>query len=378
MEKHKTSSWAPTGANKRVLIVLEALDMSGPSFSALNLMTGLQQNGTKVMVMARAGGEREQSFQQPGTTVIIDWKLGRPVIGHALDRVIKEFEPAIIHAQSPAAAKYCTRYAKILDVPLVITVNRLSEEENATLLPMEDAYLVALSEAIRERLINRSGFERDRITVIPNGLNLDHFPKPDFDTRLLKPHTPVVGTYGTITEKKGQRTFVEAAAKVLKHGADAEFLIMGFGPDKPTLRHMAGELGVNNRLTFSPSTYSDLSRMHTIDIFVEPTYEEGFGLSVLQAMATGIPVIASGVGGIFSIIKDSETGILVPRADADTLADAILKLLNDPQKRTELARNARENVEKNYSCEKIARTILAHYAKILQEEQDESNNAGNE
>jgi len=378
MSKAKTSSWSPTGANKRVLIVLEALDMSGPAFSALNLMMGLQQNGTRVMIMARAGGEREQSFQQPGTDVIVDWKLGRPLLGHALDRVVKEFNPAIIHAQSPAAAKLCRRFSRVLDVPLVITVNRLNEEENAGLLPMEEAYLVALSQAIRERLINRGGFDRDRITVIPNGLDLDHFPKPDFDTRSLKPHTPVVGTYGTITERKGQRTFVEAAAKVLKHGVDAEFLIMGFGPDKPTLRHMAGELGVTNRLTFSPSTYSDLSRMHTIDIFVEPTYEEGFGLSVLQAMATGIPVIASGVGGIFSIIDDGETGILVPRADADTLADAIMKLLDDPQKRMELARNARDHVEKNYACEKIARTMLSHYANILQEEQDgqeESNHA---
>lgn len=373
MTKTNTNAWARTGANKRVVLVLEALDMSGSSFSALNLLTGLQQEGARVMVLARAGGEREQSFLHSGAEVIITRRLGLPLLGRFLDNALKRFAPALIHAQCPASGLASLRYAKVLHVPLVVTINRLDEKENAVLTPYPELNLIALSDAVRERLINRGGFDRNRIEVIPNGLDLENFPRPDFEERLSRPHMPVVGTYGTLSERKGQRTFVEAAAKVLKHGIDAEFLIMGFGPDKPVLRDMAGKLGVTNRLTFSPSTYSDISRMGTIDIFVEPTYEEGFGLSVLQAMASGIPVIASGVGGIFSIIRDGENGILVPRGDADTLADAIIRLLRDPHRRVELARNARNDVEKNFACDLIAAKTLAYYAKILQARRDETN-----
>ncbi len=351
--------------SKRILLVLDSLDLSGPAFAALNVVPDLLTAGCALMVLARQGGEREDMLRSCGCDVRIYPHLGVPLFGRAAIETARHFEPGIVHAQSPGVAGRAARIASATGAPLVVTTNRLDNFE--CLAPLRNnarTRLIALSEAVQEKLINSAGFPRARITIIPHGLNLKFFPALEERPQASDERLPVVGTYGTLTEQKGQRDFLQAAKGVLDRGLDAEFLIMGHGPDKALLREIAETLDISRRLTFSASTITDSRNISSIDVFVEPTHKEGFGMSVLQAMATGVPVVACGVGGIFSLIEDGKSGLLVSAGDVKGMTDNICKLLQDPALRVELAHNARQRVEREFNARRVAQRLLELYAQL--------------
>lgn len=346
-------------APRRILLTLNALDMSGIAFSTLNLIPGLLSKGARVMVLAREGGEREESFRSLGVEVALHSYVGVPLLRRGALAAVDRWKPHLVHAQALDVAPVSAELARHCGIPLVVTVNRLGQEERF-LADHTGIGVIAVSDAIRERLTNRAGIDRERVICIPNGLDLRHFPAPRFVDK--KPGLPVVGTYGRLAEEKGQRVFLEAAARLLKDGVDAEFLIMGQGPDKVQLRKLANTHGIRHRLTFVPPTSSDNRNLGHLDVFVEPSYQEGLGLSVLQAMATGVPVVASGVGGIYNLIEDGETGVLVNKGDPEGLSKAIRQMLNRPAERTEMARAARQRVEERFESSVVAKKVLQFYS----------------
>ena len=353
---------------KRILIVLPDLGMSGAVFAALNLVPDFLTAGCAVMVAALGDGERAGLFSAAGAKVevrpalagLLAWPWSRIAAVEAA----RGFKPDVVHAMSTDAAVVGARLARACGAPLAVTVNRLDKNQALSSLPRGGHWgLIALSDAIQEQLTIGLRFPRERSVVIPNGLNLRWFPRPQDGLRdtIKMRRVPVVGTYGTLAEMKGQRDFLQAAACVLARGRDAEFLVMGHGPDKEQLRELAEKIKISKRLTFSASTITDSRNITNIDIFVEPTKREGFGLSVLQAMATGVPVVACGVGGIYSLIKDGETGLLVGANDVPAMSDAICRLLDAPALRDELAHNARLRVEKEFDAKLIVQRLLAYY-----------------
>lgn len=366
--KRKTNPRLPAvraGTPRRILLTMNALDMSGVSFSARQLAAGLLKHQIKVMTLAREDGERGALFRDMPLTVGIARYFGVPLLGHSALHQVREFAPEYIIAQDTDVLEPTWRLARDLGVPMAVVVNRLDEETYAPVVRRRGVTVIAVSEAIQERLINASGVQRERITIIPNGLDLAEFPQPTFEQSDRTRELPVVGAYGQFAPHKGQRTFLEAAARVLRHGVDAEFLLMGDGPDRAALRKLANDLGIQNRVTFAPPTATDSRNMLNIDLFVEPSHQEGLGLSVLQAMAMGVPVVASGVGGIFALIEDGRTGTLVPKGDSERLAEAIAELLADPSHRIEMARQGRERVENVYSAKAVAKAVLDLAAKDL-------------
>lgn len=355
---------AGAGGPQRILLTVPALDMSGVSFSARCLCAGLLEQGAQVMVLARRGGEREWMFREMPLQVLVSSHFGLPLLGRGALATVREFSPHFVFAQDIEVFPPTRRLARDVGVPMAVIVNRLDEEDYSALARDGEVGVIAVSEAILERLGNRAGLARERIRVIPNGLDLGEFPAPDLD-QPREHQVPVVGAYGRLAPHKGQRGFLEAAAKILASGRDAEFLLMGDGPDRAALRALANTLGIQSRVTFAPPTATDSRNLVNIDVFVEPSHREGLGLSVLQAMAMGVPVVASGVGGIFSLIKDGETGMLIPRGDSERLAGAVCELLDDPPKRQELARNARERIEADFDASRIARRFLDFAAERL-------------
>jgi glycosyltransferase involved in cell wall biosynthesis len=354
-------------APRRVLFLLEALDLSGVVFAAWNLAEGLADRGVQLLVLARKGGARAEAFRRPGAEVLVDPWAGRPLLGRRALRAVRAFRPEIVHAQSTDVLSAAMHLGHATRAPVVATANRLEAEDGQHLAAHETVGIVAVSEAIRERLANKAGILRDRIRVIPNGLALDRLPAPAFDQPADARHVPAIGTYGTLRERKGQRIFLRAAAALLGGGTDAEFVILGEGPDKAALRRLAREAGIARRVTFHPSSPQDARHIAALDILVEPSYQEGLGLSVLQAMALGVPVVASGVGGIYSLVEDGETGTLVPRGDPEALAGAIRELLATPERRREQARHARELVEARFDIRRLVPDLLAFYRERLPE-----------
>ncbi|MDR1518992.1 MAG: glycosyltransferase family 4 protein [Planctomycetota bacterium] len=350
----------------RPLWLLESPNHSGLAVASLHLAAGMCRAGAALEIFALRDGENSLDFTNAGCQVRIFPHFGQALIGGSARRAAAAGGVSLIHALSPDLARRGWRLARQLSAPLVVTANRLEEEEIRKAANFRGQLLLAVSGAIMERLVNVAGIARARIRVVRNGLDLNRIPRPRFaeDERPdASRQAPVIGTLGHLAERKGQRVFLQAVKILLGRGLDAEFLVLGDGPDRLALRNLADELKVGQRVTFTPQTVS--GQLSQLDILVEPSFQEGLGVSVMQAMATGVPVVATGVGGLYDLIDDGVTGIMVPAADPEALAEAIWVLVNNPAQRLEMAKRAREKIEKEFSSDLVARELIDCYRECI-------------
>jgi glycosyltransferase involved in cell wall biosynthesis len=218
--------------------------------------------------------------------------------------------------------------------------------------------------------------------------------RPNVETRLLYWGTPIravsdsearsaraelgaragdllVGVFGRLQRWKGQDIFVEGAALVARQRPHIRFAVVGgsvFGLEPEFaqgLRDKTQALGMVDRLVFT-GFRTDVARlMAACDIVCHTTrVEEPFGLVVIEAMSLGRPVIATRGGGPSEIIDSDETGLLIPGGDAGALADAIITLADDPERRRQMGTRAMRRVAENFSIEKMAETLLGHLERL--------------
>lgn len=350
----------------RPLWIMESPNHSGMSVANRNLAAGMVRANAKPEIFAVHDGENSPDFEMIGCPVHIFPHLGSTFIGGGALREASTQDVNVVHALSADMLKRAERMARRLNVPLLITCNRLDEEELRGIAGFKGHGVVAVSRAILERIVNVSGITRDRIRVIHNGLDLTRIPRPAFteNSTQVAWRMPVIGTLGHLSEKKGQRIFLQAVKLLLERGLDAEFVVLGDGPDRTMLRSLADELKVTKRVTFTPHTVS--GQLNQLDILVEPSLQEGLGMSVMQAMATGVPVVATGVGGLYDLIDDGVTGVMVRAADPKALADAIWRLLNNSSERLEMAKQAREMIEREFSADLMAQKLIEYYKECME------------
>jgi len=217
------------------------------------------------------------------------------------------------------------------------------------------AALVANSEGLR-RLANAFDSRFD-IPVIPNGVDLKSYKIPDRDwshPRLL--------SAGRIVHQKGLDLAMRALGDL--KDLDWEWKIAGDGPQMPVLQSLAKELGVGDRVFFLGwQSRSQLMKCYQqANLFLFPSRHEGMPNALLEAMASGLPVVASCVAGNEELVMDGETGYLVPSEDVEALQIALKKLLLDPALREQMGMASRERVEANYNWESTAQ----QYALLLE------------
>jgi glycosyltransferase involved in cell wall biosynthesis len=219
--------------------------------------------------------------------------------------------------------------------------------------------IVANSRAAAERLV----FERvpaRAITVIPNGLEARDFqPRPS-----RQPRRRVV-VVANLRAEKGHDVLIDAAPSVLRCFPDAQFELVGAGPELGALRARANARGVAHAFAFLGERDDVPARLAAADIFLLPSRSEAFPNAVLEAMAAGLPVVASGVGGILELIDDGRTGLLTPPGDAIALANRLCALMSDPALGVRLARAAQADVEQRYSFDRMVAAFDALYLDEL-------------
>lgn len=340
---------------------MESPNHSGMSVANRNLAAGMIKIGCKPEIFALKDGENAPDFAMTGSSVRIFPHMGHPLLSGTAYREASLLEVNLVHALSSEVLKRAEKMAKKLNAPLVVTCNRLEENDLKRLIGFSGQGVVAVSRAIHERIVNVAGIPRERIKVIHNGLDLSVMPRPSFTEKDAPAawRCPVIGTLGHLSQKKGQRVFLQAVKILIARGLDAEFVVLGDGPDRLALRTLADELNVTKRVTFTPHTVS--GQLGQLDVLVEPSLQEGLGMSVMMAMATGVPVVATGVGGLYDLIEDGATGVMVPAGDAEALADAIWRLLKNGAERREMAKQARDSIEREFSAELVAKRLLDYY-----------------
>lgn len=163
---------------------------------------------------------------------------------------------------------------------------------------------------------------------------------------------------------KGHREFFTALA-ALPDGYPVEALIIGGGRREAEMRRLAAELGLAGRVHFLGQRDDVPDLLSALDLFVLPSHSEGVSLALLEAMAAGLPVIATAVGGLPEVVTDGDNGLLVPPEDPEALATALERLLEDPALAQRLGANARRHVEENFSLERLGREINEIYTELI-------------
>lgn len=232
------------------------------------------------------------------------------------------------------------------------------------------AAIIAGSEEIKQDVVRYDFVPESLIEVIPNSVDLarshSSLSREQARQRLSLPEGAVVlGTVGRLEEQKGHRFLIEALAQLRQRGMDAYLLLVGDGREAQALKGLSANLGLEQRVMFL-GTRNDLGDLfRAMDLFVMPSLWEGLSLAMLSAMAAGLPVVATSVGGVRQVLGDDEYGFTVPPGDATVLASRIEACLATPEELVRMGEKGRRQICENYSDEAMVRRLEAVYLRAL-------------
>src|SRR5207253_9237010 len=221
--------------------------------------------------------------------------------------------------------------------------------------------VIAVSQAVADRLRAQSIFSADKIVLIHNGIDLVRFARGREDSLAKKEGEDqklCVGMIGHLAPIKGQEDFIRAAAIVCRQRRDVEFVIAGgdksrTGEHRRGIERLIAELNLEQHVSLIGWVDEVAKLLAKFDLLVSPSRSEPFGLSIVEAMAAGVPVIATASEGAREIIDDQQTGRLVPIGDVAALAEAISGLLADSELRERLSAEAQKRVRERFSLERM-------------------------
>ena len=237
-------------------------------------------------------------------------------------------------------------------------------------------WLVSCMDAVIATSRKTASYLRRPSLVIPHGVDMRVFCPPPDRLKLrssldLSEHF-TIGCFGRIRHDKGTDVFVDAMLEVLPHHPNASALVMGratakYRPFLKLLREKVVLAGLEDRILFLPEAPLDaMPRWYqALDLFVAPSYREGFGLTTFEAMACGVPVIATTVGSFGQVVVEDRTGRLVPPGDTERMRAAVAAALASPSTVRRWSTAARRHVEDGYRIEDEAATLNSLYRRLL-------------
>jgi glycosyltransferase involved in cell wall biosynthesis len=215
---------------------------------------------------------------------------------------------------------------------------------------------IAVANEHKEYLVESEGLDESKIVVIHNGVDVDRYHPGPADETLrdvfgIDRGEKVVVTVASLNPYKGIDVFIRSAAEVLRTAPETRFLIVGDGPERPSLESFVTDLGIAERVIFT-GIRSDVDAILRLgDVFALSSRTEAFPNVILEAFATGLPVIATDVGSVGELVFDNKTGVKIPVDDPAALTGAVVDLLGDGEKAARWGANARKLVEKEFRIE---------------------------
>ena len=312
---------------------------------------------------ARAAGLEAVAVRMRGA-----WDLGAVC---ALQRLIRREQVSIVHTHSSVDGWVGGLAARAAGVPVVRTRHvsiRIRRRWNPVYRWLADRVITS-GEAIRS-LVIEAGVDAGRVVAIPAGVDLAKFTGGSDDGHAMRESLglarPVIGSVAMFRGSKGHAHLLDAFAAVHARHPAARLLLVGDGIRRPWVEGLAKDRGLGEAVVFTGFRADVPELLRAMDCFVlASTRTEGVPQSLLQAFAAGVPVVASAIGGIPEVVKDGETGILVPPEDAAALARAIESVLSDGPGAAARAREARRLVEERFSHGAAVSRLLALYDETI-------------
>lgn len=377
--------------DKRPLIahIIYALSTGGLENGLVNIINRFPQNSYRhVIVCITTADEFSSRITAPGVDVIQMHKQPGHDLGFYLKmrRTLVRLQPQIVHSRNLAALEMqlCTlgmRGVKRVhgehgrEIGDLDGSNRKYLFFRRVMRPLIDHY-IAVSADLEAWLKDRVGVRAPRVTQIYNGVDHQRFaPGSVKPLALLPQHWQcpndmlVVGTVGRLTPVKDQQTLLRAVALLRQQApelaARLRVVIVGDGPLRGELEQLVTELQLTECVWLAGDRRDVPALLHLMDLFVLPSLGEGISNTVLEAMASGLPVIATAVGGNLELVEDGATGALFPVGDVGSLQRTLADLLGNDEKRERRAVRAQAFVTSTFDWNKTVQAYLEVYDRLL-------------
>lgn len=360
-----------------ILFLSTHLNTGGISSYLDTLSRGLMKKGHRVWI-ATSGGNLVESLKESGVKHItlnirtkseLDCRIYFSLL--AVSRMIKKNKIDVIHAQTRVTQVMAACLNKLSGKPFVSTCHGFFKPRlSRRMFPCWGERVIAISEAVYEHLQKDFHVDSKRIVLIKNGIDLESFPLLTTQMKEMKrrafglDNQPTIGIMARLSSVKGHDVLIEAMRMVVAQFPQAKLLIVGEGRLERKLKEMVREFKLSENVVFYPVVNQSSDMLSLFDIFVMPSRQEGLGLSVMEAQAAGLPVVASKVGGLPSLIEDGRTGLLVPPDNPNVLAEAILLLLRNKDKAKEMGTRARDFIQKEFSSERMEEETVEVYKAV--------------
>jgi glycosyltransferase involved in cell wall biosynthesis len=367
----------------KALFLCQSLNVGGAEELILGASTALPSVGVNAGVVALTRrGQVADEIEAAGVPVhLVRGQPGPrdPAAFVRLVRLLQREQPDVVHTFLIVAGIYGRLAAFAAGVPLVLTAEqnvyarkprRHALMERA--LALRTYRVVACCEVVGRYYQQQVGVARSKIAVIYNAVRFGRPPLPtDSETARfalkLPPDALVLGTLGRLTEQKGQRMMLQAVASIARQVPSVMLFLAGTGPLREDLESEATRLGIAGRVRFLGLRRDRATLYAAMDIFVLPSRWEGLSLALVEAMGAGRAVVATDVGGNPEVVENGRTGLLVPSGDADTFADALVKLALDRDLRSSLGSAAALEARSRFSIEQHVHQLAALYRQGLAE-----------
>jgi glycosyltransferase involved in cell wall biosynthesis len=381
-----TRQKAGTRRPLRITYLIGSLDVGGAERQLVRLANGLDPERFEPHIVTMLAGGPLQADVRPGIRVTHlslrrlsegrrpsrrGWLVQGFRLLHRLYRHVRADSPDVLHAYLPAAYVMAALTGWAARVPVIIAGRRglssyhLYNSWRWRMLARLANRIIAVqlcnSEAVREYAIRREHLRRDRTMVIPNGIDLPDPPAPELEPAWAAPTTAAM--IANFTSYKGHATVLQAMCRVVAQRPDFKLVMFGEGKERREAERLSEELGLDGAVVFAGGRPDAARFLPRFDFLVLASTQEGLPNAVMEAMAAGLPQVATPVGGVPELVEHEVTGLLVPPSDPEQLAEAIIWMIDHPDQRRQMGAAARARVRAGFStASMVARTEALYEA----------------
>jgi glycosyltransferase involved in cell wall biosynthesis len=366
---------------KRVLHIIDSLHLGGAQEVVLNLATCGSPRFRHEVATMHGRGIYWDRLTQVGVKVhsLSPHKFLPAYLASIPWRILAD-KPDILHCHLIPSNIIAKPLGALLGVPVIINHDHTNDPhriDNKILLALDKStnrfahHIIAVAAACRDFLTSHESIRPEKISLVPNAIDLRRFSPREAsrdEARAslgLPAASRIVAGVGRLNPQKNFALFLDIAAQLAPRFPDLHFLLAGDGPEEQMLREKASALGIANRVTFSGYVADTRLVYLAADVLLMPSRYEGLPMTLLEAMAMGLPVVASKLDGIAEVIGDGAEGFLAPSDDAALFAERTAALLADAELSSRISKNARAKIEASFSVERMTSSVEDIYDRFL-------------
>ena len=369
----------PQPSRTKVMFLIWSLDQGGAEQVVLNLAIGLdRQKFEPVICCLNEKGRYAFRAEAAGIRIEALGKRGRVDFGFLgrLTKLIRREKIDLIHSHLFTSNLWGRVASWITGVPIVSTEHNVDHWKKPYHFWMDrivaciSAKVICVSKKVEDFYLEKVPALRSRTLVIYNGIDTEFF-KPGGEREKVRERLGIpvgrliAGAVGRLVPQKRQQDFIEALAQLKRAGQNVGGILVGDGPERSALEKKAQEAGLTKEIIFTGFCDNTPELYAAMDVFVLCSEREGFPMTVLEAMAAGLPVVATDVGGVSECVENGKTGFLIQPGDPEAIAHALLRLFANTDIRTFLAQNAGELVRNEFSIMQMAERHEELYSEVL-------------